>query len=141
MKIMLVGKTGSGKTTLTQILNNQKVEYKKTQMVDYIGKIIDTPGEYLENKAYYKALNVVSIDADIIILIQSAIDYENLYPPNFASMFLGKKVLGVITKIDLEESCKVAEKILKNAGVEKIFFLDLKNLKGVEFLKTFFEVN
>ncbi|MGL5594003.1 MAG: EutP/PduV family microcompartment system protein [Cetobacterium sp.] len=137
MKIMLVGKTGSGKTTLTQILNNQKVEYKKTQMVDYAGKIIDTPGEYLENKVYYKALNVVSIDADIVILIQSATDEENLYPPNFASMFLGKKVLGVITKIDLEESCKDAEDILENAGVEKIFHLDLKNLKGVEYLKTF----
>lgn len=137
MKIMLVGKTGSGKTTLTQILNNQKVEYKKTQMVDYIGKIIDTPGEYLENKVYYKALNVVSIDADIIILIQSATDEENLYPPNFASMFLGKKVLGAITKIDLEENCKDAEKILENVGVEKIFPLDLKSLKGVECLKTF----
>lgn len=141
MKIMLIGKTGSGKTTLTQILNNQRVEYKKTQMVDYVGKIIDTPGEYLENKAYYKALNVISIDADIIILIQSTTDEGNLYPPNFASMFLGKKVLGVITKIDLKEECKDAEKILENAGVEKIFFLDLKNLKGVEFLKTFFEVN
>lgn len=137
MKIMLIGKTGSGKTTLTQILNNQKVEYRKTQMVDYAGKIIDTPGEYLENKVYYKALNVVSIDADIIILIQSATDEENLYPPNFASMFLGKKVLGVITKIDLKENCKDVEKILENAGVERIFRLDLKGLKGVECLKTF----
>ena len=60
-----------------------------------------------------------------------------MYPPNFASMFLGKKVLGVITKIDLKENCKDAEKILENAGVERIFRLDLKGLKGVECLKTF----
>ena len=52
-------------------------------------------------------------------------------------MFLGKRVLGVITKIDLEEDCKDAEEILENAGVEKIFHLDLKSLKGVECLKTF----
>ena len=137
MKIMLIGKTGSGKTTLTQILNNQKVEYKKTQMVDYIGKVIDTPGEYLENRAYYKALNVISLEANIIILIQSAVDSENLYPPNFTSMFLGKKVFGVITKIDLNKNFSDAENILKNAGVEQIFYLDLKTLKGVECLKTF----
>ena len=50
MKLMLVGKTGVGKTTLTQRLNKEKLEYKKTQMVDYIGEIIDTPGEYIENR-------------------------------------------------------------------------------------------
>lgn len=137
MKVMLVGKTGSGKTTLSQILNNEKIEYRKTQMVDYIGEIIDTPGEYLENKAYYKALNVVSIDADIILLIQSATDKENLYPPNFSNMFFGKKVFGAITKIDLETTYGDAEEILESAGVEKKFYLDLKNLKGVGYLKTF----
>ncbi|MGL5057932.1 MAG: EutP/PduV family microcompartment system protein [Fusobacteriaceae bacterium] len=137
MKIMLIGKTGSGKTTLTQILNNQKVEYKKTQMVDYIGEIIDTPGEYLENRAYYKALNVISLEADIIILIQSAVDKESFYPPNFTTMFLGKKVYGVISKIDLEKSYNYAESVLEVSGVEKIFYLDLNNLKGIEYLKTF----
>ena len=66
-KIMLIGRTGCGKTTLTQKLNNEEVKYKKTQAVSYKNRIIDTPGEYVENKMYYKSLLVLSSDAKIIV--------------------------------------------------------------------------
>lgn len=139
MKIMMIGKTGSGKTTLTQILNKEKIEYKKTQSVDYIKDIIDTPGEYLENKNYYKALSVVASEADLIIFLQSAIDTENYFPPNFTGMFLGKKVIGIITKIDLVEKYTFAEESLRNSGVENIFYLNLKDFQGIESLKKYLE--
>ena len=58
MKLMLVGKTGSGKTTLAQRINGMDINYKKTQMILFEDNIIDTPGEYIENKFYYKALTV-----------------------------------------------------------------------------------
>lgn len=44
MKIMLVGRTGCGKTTITQRLLEQPLVYQKTQMIIYEGDIIDTPG-------------------------------------------------------------------------------------------------
>ena len=58
---MFIGTTGSGKTTLTQALSNEKIEYKKTQAVDFRDYIIDTPGEYIDNKMYYNALIVTLI--------------------------------------------------------------------------------
>ena len=41
-KTMLIGRTGCGKTTLTQKLMDEEVKYKKTQAVSYKNKIIDT---------------------------------------------------------------------------------------------------
>lgn len=140
MKIMLIGKTGCGKTTLTQILNNKKIEYQKTQAVVFDNKVIDTPGEYLENRSYYKALNVTSMEADIIIFLQSADDSQNLYPPNFSNMFSGKKVIGLITKIDLNSDTKEIENLLSLAGAEKIFKADLISKTGIDELKNYLEV-
>ena len=37
---MLIGRTGCGKTTLTQKLLDEEVKYKKTQSVTYKSKII-----------------------------------------------------------------------------------------------------
>ena len=102
-KTMLIGRTGCGKTTLTQKLMNEEVKYKKTQSVTYKSKIIDTPGEYVENKMFYKSLLVLSADAKLIVLVQSAIDGATLFPPKFSTMFPRKEVIGVITKIDLVE--------------------------------------
>ena len=48
-KMMLVGRSESGKTTLTQALRGQKPFYHKTQYINYHDVIIDTPGEYAEN--------------------------------------------------------------------------------------------
>ena len=103
-KTMLIGRTGCGKTTLTQKLMDEEVKYKKTQAVTYKSKIIDTPGEYVENKMYYKSLLVLSSDAKIIILVQSAVDGATLFPPKFSTMFPKKEVIGIITKVDLAEA-------------------------------------
>ncbi|MCS5422404.1 MULTISPECIES: EutP/PduV family microcompartment system protein [Psychrilyobacter] len=135
MKLMLVGRTGVGKTTLTQRLNEERLEYKKTQMVDYTGKIIDTPGEYVENRNYYKALNVVAIDAQIIGLVQSSLDEVSVFPPNFSSMFLNKKVIGIVTKVDLSSDTEIARNFLELAGVEEIIEIG-KNCE-IEILKNY----
>ena len=119
MRLMLVGKTGVGKTTLTQRLNEERLEYKKTQMVDYVGEVIDTPGEYIENRNYYRALSVVAIDAQIIGLVQSSLDEISVFPPNFSSMFLNKKVIGIVTKVDLSSDTEIAKNFLELAGVEE----------------------
>lgn len=44
-KILLVGRSECGKTSLTQALKGEKVTYHKTQYVNYFDVIIDTPGE------------------------------------------------------------------------------------------------
>ena len=48
MKIMLIGPSAAGKTTLIQRLIDEEIKYDKTQAVEYIGNFIDTPGEYMQ---------------------------------------------------------------------------------------------
>ena len=135
-KIMLIGRTSCGKTTLTQKLMNEEVKYKKTQAVTYKSKIIDTPGEYVENKMYYKSLLVLSADAKVIVLVQSAIDGATLFPPKFSTMFPKKDVIGVITKTDLENAnIERSKKFLIEAGVTEVFTIGLEDSEGLEEIK------
>ena len=135
-KVMLIGRTGCGKTTLTQKLMNEEVKYKKTQAVSYKSRIIDTPGEYVENKIYYKSLLVLSADAKIIILVQSAIDGATLFPTKFSTMFPKKEVIGLVTKIDLENAdVERSKKFLLEAGATEIFTIGLNDEEGLEAIK------
>ena len=135
-KTMLIGRTGCGKTTLTQKLMNEEVKYKKTQSVTYKNKIIDTPGEYVENKMYYKSLLVLSADAKLIVLVQSSIDGATLFPPKFSTMFPRKEVIGVITKTDLENAnVERSRKFLVEAGVTEVFTIGLDDSEGLEEIR------
>ena len=135
-KNMIIGRTGCGKTTLTQKLMNEEVKYKKTQSVTYKNKIIDTPGEYVENKMYYKSLLVLSADAKLIVLVQSSIDGATLFPPKFSTMFPRKEVIGVITKIDLENAnIERSRKFLEEAGVTEVFTIGLDDSEGLEEIR------
>ena len=76
-KIMMIGKIGCGKTTLGQRLTGETVSYRKTQSIQVIGDgIVDTPGEYLEQKQFYSALIVTAVEADVILLLLSATDEQ-----------------------------------------------------------------
>ena len=135
-KTMLIGRTGCGKTTLTQKLMDEEVKYKKTQAVSYKNKIIDTPGEYVENKMYYKSLLVLSADAKIIILVQSAVDGATLFPPKFSTMFPKKEVIGIITKVDLAEAdIERSKRFLVDAGATEVFTIGLNDEEGLEVIK------
>ncbi len=133
-KIMLIGKTGSGKTTLTQILKKEAIEYKKTQSMSYYDNIIDTPGEYIENKAYYRALIVSAVECDIIGFVQNAEDKEIVFPPNFSEI-LNKPSVGIITKIDLVENYERAKTLLEEIGIKKIIGVSAKTLEGIEDIR------
>ncbi|WP_461614678.1 EutP/PduV family microcompartment system protein [Clostridium sp. Marseille-QA1073] len=140
-KIMFIGTTGSGKTTLTQALNNEKIEYKKTQAVDFNNYIIDTPGEYIDSRVYYNALIVTSSDADVIALIQDCSRELSVFPPAFGNIF-SKHVIGICTKTDLcksKEDLNRAEEFLKQAGAERIFMVSSINNDGLEKLKKYLE--
>ena len=83
---MLVGRSGAGKTTLTQALKGKKITYHKTQYINHYDVIIDTPGEYAENKTLARALILYSYEADVIGLLMSAVEDYSLYSPNIVSL-------------------------------------------------------
>ena len=68
-KIILIGRSECGKTTLTQALKGEKIHYHKTQYVNNFDVIIDTPGEYAETKQLSGALAVYGCEADVIGLL------------------------------------------------------------------------
>lgn len=135
---MLVGRTNSGKTTFCQALHNTSLCYKKTQAIEFINNTIDTPGEYVENRSLYRALLVTSVEADIIILMQDCTELQCIFSPLFSTMFSGKQVIGVVSKIDFahdENQIVNAERKLKLAGAEKIFRISSITGLGIEEIK------
>ena len=49
-KIIFIGRSEAGKTTLTQAMKGKKIVYHKTQYINQYDVKIDTPGEYAETK-------------------------------------------------------------------------------------------
>ena len=122
-RVILIGRSMAGKTTLCQYINNEDLKYHKTQTIQVVnGTMIDTPGEYLERTYLRGALTVTATDADLIILVQQADEEGTMFPPGYSSTF-AKPCIGVVTKSDLagEKQIEDAKKYLRNAGAGKIF--------------------
>jgi len=137
-KILLIGKSMCGKTTLTQRIHGLDIEYEKTQMLIYSDDILDTPGEYMENRMLYKALIVSSYDCDVVGMVQACDEERNIFPPNFSTAF-SKPVIGIVTKADLSGNPEKAKEILEMAGAEKVFIVSAYENKGVEELVKYLE--
>ncbi|ABR46484.1 ethanolamine utilization protein, EutP [Alkaliphilus metalliredigens QYMF] len=137
-KVILVGRTGSGKTSLSQRLNQQELIYKKTQAMEFSDRVLDTPGEYIENRRFYYAIISASADCDVIGILQ-AIDEPNcIFPPGFGNFF-NKPVIGIITKIDLEHDSGNVESDLYAAGAQQIFRISAVTGEGLEELRVYME--
>ena len=98
-RVMLVGAVGSGKTTLVRALHGNSGSVTKTQAMEYTANSIDTPGEFIENPFFYRALFATSLEAEVIIFIQDATREKSVFPPGFAGAF-SKRTIGVVTKVD-----------------------------------------
>ena len=130
-KIILVGRSGAGKTTLTQAMKGRKITYHKTQYINHYDVIIDTPGEYAENKTLARALILYSYEADVVGLLMSAIEDYSLYSPNLVSMAT-RDVIGIVTQIDQPEArVDMATMWLELAGCKKIFYVSSITGEGV----------
>ena len=138
-RLMLIGQSQSGKTTLVQCLKEQPLQYHKTQALDFGELAIATPGEDLENRCLYSALITTSYDADVVALVQSASPDGSRFAPRFASAF-NKPVIGIITKADqspdpqqLERACQH----LDQAGATPLFITSSLTGKGIAALRAF----
>ena len=130
-KIMLVGRSGAGKTTLTQAMKGKKISYHKTQYINNYDVIIDTPGEYAENKTLSRALVIYSYEADVVGLLMSAVEDYSLYSPNIVSRAT-RPVIGIVTQIDRENArVDLAAMWLELAGCKKIFYVNSIDGEGV----------
>lgn len=130
-KLILIGRSESGKTTLTQALKGEKITYNKTQYVNYYDVVIDTPGEYIQTKTLGGALAVYSYEADVIGLLVSATEPFCLFGPNVVGMAT-REVIGIVTKINDEgANIPLADRWLRLCGCKTIFHVDSKTGEGI----------
>jgi len=134
-RLMLIGRSEAGKTTLTQALMEKPIEYEKTQAISMNSLLIDTPGEYIQTKNFGTAIAIYSYEADVIGLLLSADEPYSLYSPCITCMTT-KEVIGIITKIDHKNAnVQNAEKWLKLAGCKKIFKVNSLANQGIDDIK------
>lgn len=133
-KLILMGRSESGKTTLTQALKKDKIQYYKTQYIHYQDVVIDTPGEYAQTHHLGYALALYAYEADVVGLLVAATECYSLFPPNITCM-VNREVIGIVTKIhDENANCARAERWLRNSGCKKVFFVDSVTGEGIEEL-------
>ena len=123
-KIILIGRSGAGKTTLTQAMKGEEIKYHKTQYVNYFECIIDTPGEYAQTHELGYALALNFYEADVVGLLLSATEPYSLYPPNITCM-VNREVVGIVTQINEPKADpERAARWLRLSGCKKIFYVD-----------------
>lgn len=130
-KIMFMGRSGAGKTTLTQALYGEDIEYHKTQYVNYSEYIIDPPGEYIEDKQFGFALALYSYEVDVVGFILAANEPFSLYSPA-STATATRPVIGIVTQINNPGADPaLAKEWLEIAGCEKVFFIDSVTREGL----------
>lgn len=130
-KLILVGRSQAGKTTLTQALKGEKIHYHKTQYVNRFDVIIDTPGEYLQTKNFGNALAMYTFEADVVGILVNACEPYSLFPPAVTPV-CNRDVIGIITHISSPHAnVAQARRWLELAGCKNIFEVDSKTGDGV----------
>lgn len=136
-KLILMGRSESGKTTLTQVLRGEDISYDKTQYIKFENTLIDTPGEYAQTHHLGRALALFSYEADIVGLLISATEPYSLFPPCVTCM-VNREVIGIVTKSQQPEANpERAENWLRISGCRKVFRIDSVTGYGVNELITY----
>ncbi len=130
-KIILMGRSECGKTTLTQALKGDVIHYHKTQYVNHFDVVIDTPGEYAENSHLARALGLYAYEADVVALLLNCTENYSLYPPQCAASCT-RPVIGIVTQIDRADGDPaLAHHWLEMAGCHPIFHVSSYTGEGI----------
>ncbi len=130
-KIIFMGRSECGKTTLTQALKQEKIEYHKTQYINHYDIIIDTPGEYAESHSLARALALYTYEADVVGLVVRATEPYCLFPPCCAAA-TNREVIGIVTQIDREDANpQRAENWLRLAGCKTVYHVSSTTGEGL----------
>jgi len=121
-RVMVIGPTNSGKTSLVNALNDYDGPIRKTQDIIYGKNTIDVPGSYVESTWMYKHLIAASQDASHVLILVDQSRCDDVYSPGFAKVFRCA-VTGVINKTDLmPENEELCIRQLKQTGASEPYY-------------------
>ncbi|EPY2307919.1 EutP/PduV family microcompartment system protein [Clostridium sporogenes] len=137
-RIMVIGPSRCGKTTLVNALNDYDGPLRRTPDLIYGKNTIDVPGSYIENAWMYKHIIAAAQDASCVLILVDQSNCTEIYSHGFAKSFRCP-VIGVITKCDLmpknKEKCEMQ---LKKIGVsEPYFHISFEMGTGIDALKKY----
>lgn len=135
-RVMVVGPTNCGKTTLVNALNDYDGPIRKTQNIIFGKNTMDVPGSYIEIPWMYKHLIAAAQDASHVLMLIDQSRCTDVYSPGFAKSFRCP-VIGVVTKTDLmPENADSCLRQLKMIGVKEPYYWIGKET-GIKALKDY----
>lgn len=137
-RIMLIGPSQCGKTSLTQCWRGETLHYQKTQTIIWSPAAIDTPGEYLENRCLYSALLTSACDAEVIALVLNADAAWSPFSPGFTAP-MNRPTIGIVTKSDLASPPQIScvRTWLEQAGAQQVFITSSVTKSGFDEMAAF----
>ena len=136
-RLILIGRVAAGKTTLTQALLGEEIHYFKTQYINYMDAVIDTPGEYTELRQTSGALALYAYEADVMGLVISANEPYSIFSPCLTSM-VNREVIGIVTGIDKPNARpELVESWLRLAGCKRVFHVSSYTGEGIDKILEF----
>ncbi len=124
---------------MTQALRGEEIKYYKTQYVNYLDTVIDTPGEYTERRETSGALALYAYEADIVGLVLSANEPYSIFSPCLTSM-VNREAIGIITGIDKPDAkVEQVRNWLKLAGCKRIFPVSSYTGEGIAELAAYLQ--
>lgn len=84
-KIILMGRSECGKTTLSQALRGGEIAYRKTQYINHYDVVIDTPGEYAETASLGPRAGALRLRGDVVGRSAARPSPYCLFPPCVAA--------------------------------------------------------
>lgn len=117
--IAIIGEVDAGKSALLNKLIAQDTCTGKTQApIFYSGHVVDTPGEFVNNRAWNGALLSTISNVKTVVCLQPANAKHFAVPSGLLRVYPNKNIVTVISKIDVNDAdIARASKLLKQNGL------------------------
>ena len=124
MSFAVIGEVDAGKSALITRLVDPEGNQRKTQVpIFYSGSVIDTPGEYVDNRAWNGPLLSTISGVNTIVYLQPANAKRFSSPPGLLRVYPNKRLIGVISKVDIDDAdINNAELLLESNGIKGPYF-------------------